>query len=109
MITATRGDYIAPAYVIHLIGVVHNPGFIRRFQLVQESRTKYELKLVIEQGVLADQYDDVVGKIARDLIAVLGIDTKLDIVRVDDIPATASGKFLYMVNRLRGHSDPGLP
>ena len=100
-LASTRGGYVSPLYVRHLIGVIHNPGFIRRFQMVQETATRYALALEISAGLDDAAYRNSAERIRRDLLAVLGNDADLRVSRVAEIPPSASGKFLYTINRSR--------
>ncbi len=95
---STKGGYVSPLYVIHLVGVVHNPGLLRRFQLVQRSAVEFILKLELERGASQECYLETVKLLERDLKAVLGTDAQLRISKVAEIPPTASGKFLYTIN-----------
>lgn len=98
-LVSTEGGYVSPVYIRHLIGVVHNPGVIRRFQLVQKTETEFELKLEIESGVTETVKQNALSLVRRDLKTVLGQRSELIIVEMDEIPLSASGKFLYTINQ----------
>jgi phenylacetate-CoA ligase len=93
------GAYVSPVFVRHLIGVVHNDGIVRRFQLVQQARDRFDLKLEVEAGVPEARFDDLRRRLLADLRRVLGQDATIAIARVPSIPEQAGGKFLYCVNR----------
>ncbi len=93
------GAFVSPVYIRHMIGVVHNPGFIRRFQLVQEERLVFRLNLEIAENAMALEVAAAESAIKRDLLAVLGRDVTIEIVRTDRIAESDSGKFLYTINR----------
>src|SRR5215472_977532 len=97
----TAGGYISPIYFRHLIGVMHNPGVIRQFQIVQHAMDRVELKLVAEPGAADRLLQDSVAKIRRDLVAVLGQPMTLKIEIVESIPASGSGKFIFALNRVK--------
>lgn len=97
-----RGDYVSPVYIRHLIGVVHNPGSIRCFQMIQETTTRYSLDLVLDSVVTPVEWARMVEKITRDLQAVLGAEAQLTIRRADAIAPSISGKFRYVINRVGG-------
>jgi phenylacetate-CoA ligase len=99
-LTDNAGGYVTPAYVIHLIGVVHNPGCIRRFQLVQTSPVDYELRLEVEPDTPEQILADITNKIRRDLRAVFGSQSRIEIRQMKEIPASDSGKFLYTINKM---------
>lgn len=92
---STSGAYVSPVYIRHLIGVVHNPGVIRRFQLVQYSLQGFELRYERAQDCPLEDERRVLKLIETDLRTVLGADCDLRIVRLEEIPRSASGKFLY--------------
>ena len=98
-LTSTEGGYVSPVYIRHLIGVVHNPGVIRRFQLIQQTSTKFELMVELENGIGDSEYGTVKGNLERDLGKVLGTKSSLSISPVPSIAPSASGKFLYTINR----------
>ena len=102
------GAYISPVYVRHLIGVVHNPGIVRRFQLVQETPTVYALSLELEAGTPEEIYSRVRTDIHRDLHVLLGAGSELTITRQDQIAESASGKFSYTISRVsKRRAAPG--
>jgi len=91
----TDGGHVPPTYIRHLIGVVHNPGLIRRFQLEQYSPLEFELRYEAEPDFPAETQREILGEIERDLKEVLGKDCSLKISHVDEITPNASGKFSY--------------
>jgi len=97
MLQTTDGRYISPVYFRHLIGVVHNPGFIRRFQIVQQTTTRIELRIELENGAPEDRVSHTLDNILRDLRAVFGNETEIRVFRMNEIPLSGSGKFLYCV------------
>ncbi len=101
-LVSTGGGYVSPVYVRHLIGVVHNPGCVERFQLIQETPWRFTLLLQLAAGTPGDTLVALRAPLVRDLGVVLGADAVLDIQQVANIPESASGKFLYCVNKCRG-------
>ncbi len=102
IITAATGAYVSPAYIRHLVGVVHNPGAITRFQFVQTGAADYTLSIVADAEFSDEAFGRLVAALRRDLEAVLGAGAHLDISRVTGIPPSESGKFLYVRNLHRG-------
>jgi phenylacetate-CoA ligase len=98
VITAAGGAYVSPVYIRHLIGVVHNPGALEKFQFVQAGAADYTLALQMDAAFGAADFEKLSAAIRRDLNAVLGTGGQLAISRVADIPPSASGKFLYVRN-----------
>lgn len=97
---SANGGYISPAYIFHLIGVVHNSGVIRRFQIVQDAMDHAVLALEKESGTAEAAVDDSIANIRRDLITVFGAGMNLEIKVVDRIPESNSGKFIPCINRI---------
>ena len=98
-VSAVDGAYVSPVYIRHLIGVVHNPGSIARFQFVQESARSYALALQMDAACGPADFEALRAKIDADLRAVLGAAAALTITRTDRIPESASGKFLSIVRK----------
>lgn len=94
------GSRVSPTFVRHLIGVVHNPNVIRRFQLVQESRQQLCLLVVPVLSMGLALLEDSIVKIERDLINVFGPTVHINTKIVEDIATELSGKYLYTVNRM---------
>jgi phenylacetate-CoA ligase len=99
LLTSPSGGYVSPVYIRHLIGVVHNPGSIERFQFVQESPRIYTLALQIDPQFGAADFAALGTRIEADLRTVLGDEANLTLTRSDRIAESASGKFLYVVRR----------
>ena len=99
-ILSAIGGYISPAYIFHLIGVVHNSGVIRRFQIVQDALDHAVLSLEKESGAEEAMINDSIANIRRDLLTVFGAGMKLEIKVVDRIPESNSGKFIACINRM---------
>lgn len=93
------GGYVSPVYIRHLIGVVHNPGIVKRFQLIQSTSSDFELKVQLEPGTSSERSRELIHLLLRDLQVVLGKNAKIQFLQVDAIPCSDSGKFLYTVNR----------
>jgi len=95
----TSGNYVSPVFVRHLVGVVHNPGFIRQYQLVQESDCQFVLSIVSDPASAPDLRERTMREIERDLRTVLGQESILVVRQVTSIPQPENGKLLYTVNR----------
>ena len=98
IITAANGAYVSPVYIRHLIGVVHNPGTIERFQFRQTDAARYALLLQMEAGVSPEAIRPAVDAMRRDLLAVLGADAHLEIDPAARLEEHPGGKFLYVQN-----------
>lgn len=93
-----HGGYVSPVYIRHLVGVVHNPGLIRKFQLVQCTPTDFQLRVVTDCSPNSAQFQTLVANLDRDLRVVLGEEANIRIISQDDLPSSPSGKFLYTLN-----------
>ena len=95
---AADGAYVSPVYIRHLIGVVHNPGALRRFQLTQHDALRFTLLVEPDPAAAPGALADARALIERDLRAVLGATAQIEWRAVERIPDSASGKFLYTRN-----------
>jgi phenylacetate-CoA ligase len=94
------GTYVSPLFIMHLVGVVHNPGFVRRFQLVQREPTRFDLNLELPEETPDSQLGTLSLRLERDLATVFGQACSVRARRVARIPESASGKFLYVVSQV---------
>jgi len=86
-----NGDVVIGYFFVHLMGVVVNKGFIKKFQIIQEDYDKIRI-LVIPNKILPDvEKKDIEGKIR----VQMGQGCKIIWDLVDDIPKTKSGKYFY--------------
>lgn len=102
---STDGDYVTPVYIRHLIGVVHNDGLIRQFQLIQRSATNFQLRITSDCPEGECRFQDFVTNVERDLKVVLGRKANIQFIREKDLGPEPSGKFLYTVNLTNGQSS----
>jgi phenylacetate-CoA ligase len=106
MLTDTRGNFITPIYIRHMIGVVHNSGdCLQRFQLTQYGGGRYELLLQAREEDRNFVTGEILPKIRRDLMAALGEEARLTIEFAETIEETGSGKFLYVRNLAEGKTE----
>lgn len=104
VLRSTRGGFVSPVYIRHLVGVVHPPTGLRRYQIEQRAPSDYVLRLVRDPAVQMNNEDYT--NLTRDLLAVLGHDANVTILEVTEIPSSSSGKFQYIISRLpRAHED----
>jgi hypothetical protein len=89
-VTSCNRITISPVYFRHLIGVVHNSGVIRRFQIVQDARDHAVLALETEPTAAESAVGDSIGDIRRDLMTVFGPGMNLEINRIDRIPESGA-------------------
>jgi len=90
------GKRITPEYFIHMVGVMYNTGFIKRFQVIQK-----DYDWVIIKIVLAGKKDTKKLKDIENVIKlVMGKNCKVDFNFVNKIKPTKSGKYLYTVSEV---------
>ena len=94
------GGYVSPLYVIHLLGVVRNPGYVKRFQLEQRQVAQFRLKLEIEPGAPSEAAAALGAALGRDLGAVIGEPCQVEVEIAGRIPESPSGKFLPVISRV---------
>lgn len=78
-------------FFIHLIGVVHNKGTIKKFQVIQEDYKKIKILVVTESGVTEVDKKNI----ENDIKLLMGQDCKIMWEFVEEIPKSNSGKFQY--------------
>ncbi len=86
-----NGDIVIGYYFVHLLGVVLNKGFIKKFQVIQEDYDKIRI-LVIPNKKIPDNEKK---EIENGIKIQMGFDCKITWDYVDDISKTNSGKYLY--------------
>lgn len=88
VITDTRGNKISPHSVALYFRQYTN---LRQYQLIQNSRTDFILKLEGARGIYADE------NMKQSLRGFIGEDAAIEIVHLDKIPQTASGKLKKII------------
>ncbi|MGA2323253.1 MAG: phenylacetate--CoA ligase family protein [Sedimentisphaerales bacterium] len=95
----TKDGKIIPAeFFIHFIGVVYNEGYIRKFQVIQKDYDRIVIKAVV--GDL-QKFNEAKEKLVNSIRMVMGRDCVVEFELVDEIPFSASGKYLYTVSELK--------
>jgi phenylacetate-CoA ligase len=92
-----RGESVDAIYLIHLVGVVANEGFVRRFQVVQEAPDRLVVNMILEAGVAPEAVAAKLDAIGAKIRLVMGAACRVDHRFVADIPLTRSGKHPYVV------------
>ncbi len=85
------GKIVIGYFFVHLMGVVLNKGFIKKFQVIQEDYDKIRILAVLQQTLPVIEKHDIENKIRMEM----GPDCRIIWDFVDDIPKTKSGKYLY--------------
>jgi len=97
------GGVVSPEYFIHLIGVVLNTGWIRKYQVVQEDYEHIRIKIVLHEKVTnpLKVYEKTIESIKQKIVLVMGEGCKVELIFVDDIPSSASGKYRYTISKIK--------
>ncbi len=93
------GGIVSPEFFIHLLGVMTNDGSIVKFQAVQETIDRVKVGLVLKQGSLITEWPHA-DEAHRLIKKVMGKTCEVTFDVVDDIPKTATGKYLYTISRV---------
>jgi phenylacetate-CoA ligase len=93
------GGVVSPVAICHIVGVVHDRGAIRRYQLAQESGTRFVLRLEWDDDASDAERARTESAICRDMGILLGPGSELSVERVERIEPTPSGKFLCTIDR----------
>ncbi|MDR5674214.1 hypothetical protein RH858_13850 [Halalkaliarchaeum sp. AArc-GB] len=96
------GDVVSPEYFIHLLGVVLDPEWLEKFQVVQQKHDHVVVKCVpsIPQTRVEEDYSNSLQEITEKIQLVLGDDCTVDYNFVSEIPPSDSGKYLYAVSEV---------
>ena len=95
----SRGEQVDPIYFIHLVGVVFNRGFVRKFQVVQEVDGGLTIPIVLEPGFSPERVAPNLDEVREKVALVMGPDCRISFEFVSDIPLAPSGKHQYVVRR----------
>ncbi len=86
-----EGKKVPPEYFIHMIGVVYNNGFIKKFQVIQNDYESINIKIVLKGQKDSGRLNDIINSIKL----IMGESCKVDVDFVDEIKPEKSGKFLF--------------
>jgi len=85
------GSIVIGYYFVHLIGVLLNKGFIKKFQVIQEDYDQIRILAIVDEGLPEPERNEIEQKIKLQM----GTDCKIIWDFVENIPKTQSGKYLY--------------
>jgi phenylacetate-CoA ligase len=95
VIRLKSGRMIHGEFFTHLFYKSHG---VRSFQFVQEDIGSFVLRVETSP----EFFDSQAPEWRRRLLEALGADAQLEIIRVDRIPATASGKHRFTISKVQG-------
>nr|MBN2277842.1 phenylacetate--CoA ligase family protein [candidate division Zixibacteria bacterium] len=90
----SKGHTIFPEYFIRLIRLLNHNGGIRKFQFIQNDRNRITVKIKSSGAISRLTLDEITGKIRL----AMGDDCQVDFDFVDQIEATASGKYRFTIS-----------
>lgn len=92
------GGFVSPLFFAHFLGVVHNSGWVKRTQVVQEDYDRIVIKIIPNRTPDNEEITVIENIIKK----VMGVDCDVILDFVDDIPPLPSGKVQYAIS----HVDP---
>lgn len=100
--TKRNGTKIVPEYFIHIIGVVLNPPWLRKFQVIQEDYDHICLMIVpaIDKERARREIETDMPDLMQKVRRVMGEECRLEVEMVDDIPPSPSGKYRYTISKV---------
>jgi phenylacetate-CoA ligase len=105
-LSGPNGVVIDPSAVIHIVGVVIAPTWLRKFQLVQRSPVSYVLRTESWGGEIAEaQLRELQTKLSKELTQLVRQQVELDVVVLDEIPLLRSGKHQYCLKEFDEPED----
>jgi phenylacetate-CoA ligase len=85
------GSIVIGYFFVHLIGVLLNKGYIKKFRVLQEDYEKIRIIAILDKGLPESEKQQIEQKIRVEM----GTDCTILWEFVDTIPNTKSGKYLY--------------
>jgi phenylacetate-CoA ligase len=86
-----NGSIVIGYFFVHLMGVLLNKGYLKKFQIIQEDYDKIKILVVVDNCLPESEMNEIEQKIK----VQMGKDCKIVWEFVDDIPKAQSGKYLY--------------
>uniref|UniRef100_UPI002FDAE2C9 phenylacetate--CoA ligase family protein n=1 Tax=Arsukibacterium sp. TaxID=1977258 RepID=UPI002FDAE2C9 len=89
----TKGDQLHSWGVVYLLRDLTD---IDKFKMIQHTKNQIELLIVANKALSSEQQ----SQLRQQFQTLLGADMNIDIQQVQDIPASANGKYCYVENKL---------
>lgn len=100
-LTGSNGIVIDPSAVIHLVGVVIAPPWLKKFQLVQKpTLTQYELRVEVWSDISQFQIEQLQLKLQIELSNLVKETVEVKVIVMATIPPLTSGKHQYCLKEL---------
>jgi phenylacetate-CoA ligase len=102
LIPVKAGGFVHGVALAHLIDP--HLRFVRKYQVHQLSLDHFKVKLMTDNGMP----ESVPHKIVKDLQRMVGVDTRVEVEHVDEIPPAASGKFRWVISDISDVAERAL-
>ncbi len=96
------GALVVPAFFIHLMGVVHGKGLIRRFQVIQETQNQIVVKIVPSRSKILEIESAAFETIREEIVHQMGAGTEVVFREVESIEPGPTGKYVYTISHVSG-------
>lgn len=90
------GSTVPAAFFIHFLGVVHNTGWLKKTQIIQQDYNVIVIKMV----TFSSPPESVLKEITDSVRQVMGQNTRVDFEFVESIPPLPSGKYCYTLSNV---------
>jgi phenylacetate-CoA ligase len=101
------GTIVPPEFFIHMVGVVLNTGWIRKYQVIQEDYDFIRVPIVLIRAVESPHrvFEKELVKISSIIKRVMGDDCNILYDFVGDILPDASGKYQYIISKIKTNGN----
>ena len=90
------GSTVPAAFFIHFLGVVHNAGWLKKTQIIQQDYNAITIKMVVSERPPASSLTEIKESIRQ----VMGPKCEVEFEFVESIPPLASGKYRYTISHV---------
>lgn len=91
------GTTIPGNFFMHFLGTIHNRGWLRKAQVIQEDYNKILIKMIADTPPPAETMEEIRQSFKK----AMGPACEIDFMLVDSIPPLASGKYRYVVSHVQ--------
>ncbi len=96
------GSIISPEYLIHLIGVVLNKGWIKKYQIIQEDYEHILVRIVLLNQMTDPytSYSNELKEMTKKIQLVMGKECDVGYKFPNTISPTSSGKYRFTISKI---------
>ncbi len=98
---APDGSIIEPAAVIHLIGVLIRPDWLKKFQVIQRRMDDFEVRVEVCREVSEGDMKEFVRRVTAAMTKLCSCEVSVEVRVVARIVTSPSGKHFYCVSMMR--------